>query len=112
MQILLADSKLPPSFWGWAVSTIQYLRNRLPTSVLPTGVTPFEALKKQKPDLYDSCEYLFCLLVEFLNTVAPIWHLYDTHNTLQRTHSHSDLATSQRRAVSGHVICPGADLIS
>ena len=51
MQTLLANSKLPPSFWGWAVSTIQYLRNRLPTSVLPTGVTPFEALKKQKPDL-------------------------------------------------------------
>ena len=51
MQTLLADSKLPPSFWGWAVSTIQYLRNRLPTSVLPVGVTPFEALKKRKPDL-------------------------------------------------------------
>jgi hypothetical protein len=42
MQTLLADSGLPPSFWGWAVLTQQYLRNRLPTSVLPSGITPFE----------------------------------------------------------------------
>jgi hypothetical protein len=51
MQTLLADSGLPPSFWGWAVSTAQYLRNRLPTSVLPSGVTPFEVHHKRKPDL-------------------------------------------------------------
>ena len=51
MQTLLADSGLPPSFWGWAVSTSQYLRNRLPTSVLPSGITPFEAHHRRKPDL-------------------------------------------------------------
>ena len=51
MQTLLADSGLPPSFWSWAVSTSQYLRNRLPTSVLPTGITPFEAHFRRKPDL-------------------------------------------------------------
>jgi hypothetical protein len=51
MQTLLADSKLPSSFWGWAVSTVQYLRNRLPTSVFPAGATLFEALKKRKPNL-------------------------------------------------------------
>ena len=51
MQTLLADSGLPPSFWNWAVSTSQYLRNRLPTSVLPSGVTPFEAFRHSKPDL-------------------------------------------------------------
>ena len=51
MQTLLADSGLPPSFWGWAVSTTQYLRNRLPTSVLPSGITPFEVHHKRKPDL-------------------------------------------------------------
>ena len=37
MQTLLANSGLPFSFWGWAVCTAQYLRNCLPTSVLPTG---------------------------------------------------------------------------
>ena len=51
MQTLLADSGLPLSFWGHAVSTIQYLRNRLPTSVLPSGITPFEARHGRKPDL-------------------------------------------------------------
>ena len=51
MQTLLADSGLPPSFWGWAVSTAQYLRNRLPTSVLPSGITPFEVHHRRKPDL-------------------------------------------------------------
>ena len=50
-QTLLADSGLPMTFWGWAVLTSQYLRNRLPTSTLPTNITPFEALSKKKPDL-------------------------------------------------------------
>ena len=36
IQTLLADAKLPPSFWGDAALTTQYLRNRLPTSTLPT----------------------------------------------------------------------------
>ena len=31
VQTLLADAILPPSFWGDAALTIQYLRNRLPT---------------------------------------------------------------------------------
>ncbi|RDB14617.1 Retrovirus-related Pol polyprotein from transposon TNT 1-94 [Hypsizygus marmoreus] len=48
---LLADSGLPMSFWGDAVLTAQYLRNRLPTSTLPTTITPFEAMTKNKPDL-------------------------------------------------------------
>ena len=51
MQTLLADAKLPPSFWRDAVCTYQYLRNRLPTSVLPSGTTPFEAYHGHKPDL-------------------------------------------------------------
>ena len=51
LQTLLADSGLPTSFWGDAVLTIQYLRNRLPTSALPAGITPFEAFYKKKPDL-------------------------------------------------------------
>ena len=50
-QALLADSGLPMTFWGWAVLTSQYLRNRLPTSTLPVNVTPIEAISGKKPDL-------------------------------------------------------------
>ena len=51
MQALLADAKLPPSFWHDAICTYQYLRNCLPTSVLPSSITPFEAYHGHKPDL-------------------------------------------------------------
>lgn len=50
-QTLLADSGLLMSFWGWAVLTSQYLRNRLPTSPLSSNTTPFEVLTTKKPDL-------------------------------------------------------------
>ena len=51
MQTLLADSSLSFLFWGWAICTAQYLRNRLPTSVLPAGLTPYERYHGRKPDL-------------------------------------------------------------
>ena len=51
MQSLLADAKLPPSFWRDAVCTYQYLHNHLPTSVLPAGTTPYEVYHGHKPDL-------------------------------------------------------------
>ena len=51
IQALLADAKLPPSFWGDAVLTYQYLRNRVPTSTLPHGITPYEVMNRTKPDL-------------------------------------------------------------
>ncbi len=51
LQTLLADSGLPISFWGDTVLTVQYLRNRLPTSALPTDTTLFEAFNKKKPDI-------------------------------------------------------------
>ena len=51
MQTLLADSGLPPSFWGDALSTTRYLRNRLPSSVLPSNITPYEGFHRSKPDL-------------------------------------------------------------
>ena len=51
IQTLLADAKLPPSFWGDAALTCQYLRNRLPTSTLPYGTTPYEVMHRTKPDL-------------------------------------------------------------
>jgi hypothetical protein len=51
IQTLLADAKLPLSFWGDAALTVQYLRNRLPTSTLPPGTTPYEIMHGTKPDL-------------------------------------------------------------
>ena len=50
-QMLLADSGLPMSFWGWAVLTSQYLHNRLPSSTLPINTTPIEAISGKKPNL-------------------------------------------------------------
>ena len=51
-QALLADSGLPMSFWLDAVLTRQYLVNRLPTSTLPSNITPFESMMGgHKPDL-------------------------------------------------------------
>ena len=50
-QTLLADSGLPMSFWGDATLTMDYLRNRMPTSVLPSNTTPYEVMNKSKPDL-------------------------------------------------------------
>ena len=51
-QALLAGSGLPMSFWLDAVLTRQYLCNRLPTSTLPSDVTPFESITNgRKPDL-------------------------------------------------------------
>ena len=51
IQALLADAKLPSSFWGDAALSTQYLRNRLPTSTLPTNSTPFEMMHGSKHDL-------------------------------------------------------------
>ena len=51
IQTLLADSKLPLSFWGDAALTFVYLRNKLPTSTLPDDKTPHEVMHHSKPDL-------------------------------------------------------------
>ena len=54
-QALLTDSKLPASFWGLAVLTAVYLRNRTPTKTLPGHITPHEKMTKEKPDLSMLC---------------------------------------------------------
>ena len=51
IQMLLADSKLPPSFWGDAALTFVYLCNRLQTSTLPDDITPYKVMNQSKPDL-------------------------------------------------------------
>lgn len=68
--MLLIDSGLPASFWGNTVLTIQYLRNCLPTSALPTGITPFEAFYKKKPDLF----HIHMWRCQCFVTIAPELH--------------------------------------
>jgi len=51
VQMLMADSALPPTFYGDAVLTAQYIRNCVPTSTLPTLQTPYEGMEGSKPDL-------------------------------------------------------------
>ena len=50
-QTLLADSGLSLSFWGDAVLTMNYIRNRVPTSTLPDNITPYEEMEHSKPNL-------------------------------------------------------------
>jgi hypothetical protein len=49
--MLLADSGLLAEFYGDAVLTAQYLRNRLLTLTLPGITTPCEIMDQKKPDL-------------------------------------------------------------
>lgn len=48
---MLHAASLPLKFWGEAVTTAVYLRNRSPTRAL-NGVTPYEAWRGEKPDLF------------------------------------------------------------
>lgn len=45
----MASSELPPSYWTYAVHTAAYLQRRLPSSTLPKGVTPYEAMYQKRP---------------------------------------------------------------
>jgi hypothetical protein len=45
---MLADSKLPKTFWAEALATAVYLRNRSPTKAVE-GKTPYQALHGEKP---------------------------------------------------------------
>ena len=45
---MLSDAKLPHKFWGEALSTAAYLRNRSPTKAVK-GMTPYEAWTGEKP---------------------------------------------------------------
>jgi hypothetical protein len=49
--MLLADSKLPLSFWGNAAPTFVYLCNRVTMSTLPEDKTPYKEMNYSKPDL-------------------------------------------------------------
>ena len=74
-QTLLADAKLPMSFWGDAVRTAQFLRNRTPTKTLTGFQTPYEAMHGTKPDLSDlrvwGCECWFSIPPETRDKGGP-----------------------------------------
>ena len=50
IRAMLADSKLPKSFWAEALSTATYLRNRSPTRAVQ-GMTPYEVWNGRKPNV-------------------------------------------------------------
>lgn len=56
-QMLIADSGLPMSFWGDAVMTASYTCKRIPTSTLPDGKTPYEAMHNEIPNLSHLCQW-------------------------------------------------------
>ena len=47
---MIFHAKLPLKFWGDAVNTVVYLRNRSPSSYL-NGRTPYEFWYNHKPDV-------------------------------------------------------------
>ena len=47
----MIDSGLDESFWGHAVDTACYIRNRLAHRLLPGHITPYEMMHRAKPDV-------------------------------------------------------------
>ena len=50
VRSMLSHAKLPHKFWGEALSTAAYLRNRSPTKAVD-GMTPYEAWTGEKPQV-------------------------------------------------------------
>ena len=48
---MIRFAKIPDSYWGEAVATAAYIRNRVPTSAFKERVSPYEKLYQRKPDL-------------------------------------------------------------
>jgi len=55
-KCLLMQSSLPPSFWGEAINTANYIRNRCPSSSLD-GKTAFEKWTGKVPDVSHFMEF-------------------------------------------------------
>ena len=49
MRLMLSNSSLPKSFWGYTLQTTVYLINRVPSKSTPK--TPFELWTGHKPSL-------------------------------------------------------------
>jgi len=48
---LLKESRLPPSFWGYALNAFVYAHMRSPTAAISTKKTPYELWHGEKPDV-------------------------------------------------------------
>nr|GEW49023.1 putative ribonuclease H-like domain-containing protein [Tanacetum cinerariifolium] len=73
-RIMLADSKLPTTFWAKAVNTVCYVQNRV-LVVKPHNKTPYELFHGRKPTL--SFMRPFGCLVTILNTIDQLGKFYD-----------------------------------
>lgn len=58
-QAVMLESGLPSTYRKYAMLYVVWTRNRLPTSTLPAGVTPYEKLKGEKPD-YSQAKIFGC----------------------------------------------------
>ncbi|KAH9711302.1 retrovirus-related pol polyprotein from transposon RE1 [Citrus sinensis] len=75
---LLAQAKLPLSFWWEAFSTSAFLINQLPTSVLSSHQSPHEVLHKHKPD-YAFLKCFGCSCFPYLRFYNK--HKFNYHTT-------------------------------
>ena len=48
---MIRFARLPDSYWGEAVATAAYIRNRVPTSAFKERVSPYEKWYQRRPDL-------------------------------------------------------------
>lgn len=58
-QAVMLKSGLPSTYRKYAILYVIWTRNRLPTSTLPSGITPYEKLKNEKPD-YSQAKIFGC----------------------------------------------------
>ena len=50
-RAMLCHASLPTRYWAEAVGTATYLRNRVVTSAIKEGKTPYEKWYERKPDV-------------------------------------------------------------
>ena len=50
-QAMIAHAGLPNSYWGEAVATAAYVRNRMPTTAIKNNQTPYERWYGRKPNV-------------------------------------------------------------
>ena len=48
---MMAHANVLKSYWGEAIATAAYIHNRVPTTALNSGKTPYEIWYKRKPDV-------------------------------------------------------------
>ena len=64
-RLMMIQAGVTNSFWTEAVSTATYLRNRMVSTALKSGLTPYQLWFDKKPDLRHW--YLWCVLYTLLS---------------------------------------------